>query len=88
MTIISIAVLSSVCAFAHCLEQDVPITSVAPYILEAAASARAGFVVEEATRIDDGGGVAYELEGSAGGSRYEILVSEDGDVLEIEEDDD
>ncbi len=68
-------------------EEHIPLADVPASVMEAAVAAVEGIKITEAeVEVEDGNKV-YELEGKANGVEYEIEVSEDGTVLEVEEDD-
>jgi hypothetical protein len=68
-------------------EAEVALDQVPEAVMKAARAAVPGIVIEEAEREVENGVLVYELEGTANGKEYEIEVSADGKVLEIEEDD-
>lgn len=63
-------------------ERDIAVSRVPAEVLEAARQAVPGFEATEA-EIE----YVYELDGEANGREYEIEVSADGEVKEIEEKD-
>jgi len=67
-------------------EEEIPLSEVPQVVKDAAAAAVPGIVLEEASRETEDERVIYELEGEANGTEYEIEVTEDGEVLEVEED--
>ncbi len=69
-------------------EVEIPLSEVPDLVKQAALDAIAEIVLEEAERETENGVVVYDLEGEAGGVDYEIEITEDGKVLEIEVDDD
>jgi len=69
-------------------EEEIPLSEVPAPVMTAAQGAVEGFVPEEAEVETEKGQMVYELEGQAAdGKEYEIEISVDGKVLEIEEDD-
>lgn len=69
-------------------EKEIALSEVPAPVLEAAKNAVEGFVPAEAEVETEKGKVLYELDGKAAdGKEYEIEVSADGKVLEVEEDD-
>jgi len=70
-------------------EEEVPLSSVPEVVKAAAATAVPGIVLDEAERETEDGLVVYDLEGEAGGKEYELEITADGTVLdvEVEEDD-
>ncbi len=69
-------------------EQDIEINQVPTVVTAAATKAVPGFIVESAELEKEDGKMVYELEGTANGKEYEIEISETGEVLEVESDDD
>ena len=63
---------------------EVPLAQVPQVVKDAAAKAVAGVVLEEAERETEDGRVVYELEGKAGDQEYAIEITADGEVLEVE----
>lgn len=69
-------------------ENEVALSEVPAPVMTAAKGTAEGFVPEEAEVETEKGQMVYELEGiAADGKEYEIEVSADGKVLEVEEDD-
>jgi uncharacterized membrane protein YkoI len=69
-------------------EVEIPLEEVPAIVLEAAKEAVPGIVITEAEyEIEDGERI-YELEGTLGDKEYEIEVSEQGKVLEVEKEGD
>ncbi len=84
--VLILAALVTGCAttgFDEDYEVDIPLEEVPAEIIEAAKSALPGFEIDaaeiEVMKI-------YELSGTSGGKNYEVEVTEDGTVLEVEED--
>ena len=69
-------------------EESVPLSEVPTKVKEAAKAAVKGIVFTEAERDYEDGRVVYELEGEADGKKYEVEVTPEGKVIEVEEDDD
>ena len=69
-------------------EQPIALSEVPAKAREAAAGAVEGIVLTGAEVEREGGRLVYELKGRANGKKYEIEVTADGEVLEIEQDDD
>lgn len=67
--------------------EKVPLAQVPQVVKDAAAKAVPGIVLEEAGRETEGVQVIYELEGEAGGQEYELEITADGEVLEVEVED-
>ncbi|MGD9021006.1 MAG: hypothetical protein PVJ71_00035 [Lysobacterales bacterium] len=67
------------CASLTVEERDIDLSQVPPDVLEAARQAVPGFEPTEA-EIE----YVYELDGEANGKAYEIEVSPDGEVKEVE----
>ena len=56
-------------------------------MLDAATAKLAGFVATSAEKECEGGKVVYSITGAVNGKTWEIEVSEDGTILEVEEED-
>jgi hypothetical protein len=73
-------------------EVEISLAEVPQAAKDAALAAVPGLVLEEAARETEDGATIYCLEGEAGGVEYELEVTADGRVLDIEseeeEDDD
>jgi len=69
-------------------EVVVPLKQVPADVVRAAEKAVPGIVLTRAEREVEDGVVVYDLEGTAQGTPYEVEVTAQGKVLEIEEDDD
>lgn len=69
-------------------EEVVPLSEVPQVVLEAAKKAVPGIVLNKAEREMESGEFLYDIEGLAAGIEYEIEISPDGTVLEIEKEDD
>ena len=67
---------------------EIPLSDVPQKVIDAARSAVPGIVFEEASVEMEDGLEVFELEGEADGVEYEIEVTAEGEVLEIERDDD
>ena len=68
-------------------EEDVPLSDVPPAVLDAARAVVPGIVLTEAEREKERGVWVYEVEGLLEGQEYEIEVTPEGKVLEVELDD-
>jgi len=68
-------------------EQDIKLTEVPAKVIHAAQEAKPGIEMEEAKRIDGEDRIFYELEGNLRDIDYEFLITEDGQLIEMEEDD-
>lgn len=66
-------------------EKDVPLSEVPQEVLEAAQGAVDGITITEAETEKEDGETVYILEGQANGKEYEIEVTPEGKVLEVEE---
>ena len=66
-------------------DTDIALANVPPAVIQAATAAIPGIVFSEAEIEMANGSVVYELEGTHVGREYEIEVSMDGKILEIEE---
>ena len=69
-------------------EERIDIAEVPDVVLKAAEEAVPGIVLEVAEVEREGGRLVYDLEGTAEGRRLEVEVTEEGEVLEIEDADD
>ncbi len=72
-------------------DEKVALDAVPQQVKDAALAAVPGLVLEKAEREVEKGVLVYDLEGKAGGIRYEVEVTAAGKVTEIEkgdEDDD
>ena len=69
-------------------EKEVPLSEVPPEALKAAQGAVDGVAITEAEMEKEDGHTVYVLEGEANGKEYEIEVTPEGKVLEVEEDED
>jgi len=68
-------------------EKSIPLSEVPAAARDAATAAVEGIVLTEAEVEKEDGQLVYELEGKVGEKEYEIEVTADGKVLEIEEED-
>jgi len=68
-------------------EKKIPISQVPTEAVEAAQSAVKGIILTEAEIEEQEGITVYELEGMANGIEYEIEVTADGKVLDVEQED-
>jgi len=66
-------------------EKEVPLSEVPQEALKAAQGAVDGITIAEAEMEKEDGQTLYILEGTAVGKEYEIEVTPEGKVLEIEE---
>jgi len=69
-------------------EEKVPLDQLPKAVKEAAEKAVKGIVLTEAEKETKGDKVTYEVEGKANGKEWEIAITPEGKVLEIEEDKD
>jgi len=67
--------------------KEIPLSQVPTEAVEAAQSAVEGITLTEAEMEEEEGITVYELEGMANGIEYEIEVTADGKVLEVEQED-
>ncbi|EDY82036.1 hypothetical protein VDG1235_1656 [Verrucomicrobiia bacterium DG1235] len=69
--------------------KDIDVKDLPPVVLESALKAVPGFIVEEAELEKENGVLVYELEGKStkDGFEYEIEISPEGEILEIEKGD-
>ncbi len=66
-------------------EKEIPLSQVPKEAVAAAQSAVEGITLTEAEVEEEKGQTVYELEGMANGIEYEIEVTADGKVLEVEQ---
>jgi hypothetical protein len=66
-------------------EKEVPLSEVPPEALKAAQSAVDGITLTEAEMEKENGETVYVFEGEANGKEYEIEVTPEGKILEVEE---
>ena len=66
-------------------EKDVPLSDVPAEALKAAQGAVDGITITEAEMEKEDGKTVYVFEGEASGKEYEIEVTPEGKVLEVEE---
>jgi len=66
-------------------EKEIPLSQVPEPALTAAQGAVEGITLTEAEMETEDGQTVYVLEGEAAGKEYEIEVTADGKVLEVEE---
>jgi len=69
-------------------EKEVPLDDVPESIINVALDTLPEFVITEAEIETTADGIIYELEGLLNGVKYEIEISSEGTILEIEKDDD
>ncbi|MEE9466046.1 MAG: PepSY domain-containing protein [Candidatus Neomarinimicrobiota bacterium] len=69
-------------------EEEIPLSEVPKEIIAAAQEAVPGIELTEAEVEKTRKGLVYELDGTVDGKEYEIVISADGEVLEIESEDD
>ncbi|MHC4206576.1 MAG: PepSY domain-containing protein [Planctomycetota bacterium] len=69
-------------------ENEVPLSEVPAEALEAAQGAVDGVTITEAEMEKEDGETVYVFEGEANGKEYEIEVTPEGKVLEVEEEGD
>ena len=68
-----------------CIERVIAFDKVPEPVKKAAEAKVPGLVVAMAEEIKKSGATQYELKGKANGRRYEVKLSEAGEVLEVEE---
>lgn len=68
-------------------EKEIPLSDVPKIVMDAAQKAVPGIELSEADVEETPDGLVYELEGILDGKEYEIEISADGTVLNIEEED-
>ncbi len=69
-------------------DKEVPLSEVPTPALQAAQGAVDGVILTEAEMDEEDGRTVYDIEGTANGVEYEIEVTADGKVLEVEQEDD
>lgn len=69
-------------------DEEIPLDQVPQVVKDAALAAVPGLVLEEAEKETENGVVLYCLEGAAGGKEYEVEVTENGTVVEVEDEGD
>ena len=69
-------------------EKPIPLSEVPTAARDAATAAVEGIVLTETEVENKDGHLVYEFEGKVGEKEYEIEVTADGKVLEVEEEDD
>ncbi len=69
-------------------DEQIELDDVPDHVLSAAQDAIEGFILDEAEKELMNGEIVFDLEGEAGGVRYELKIDSDGKVLKIEHDDD
>lgn len=69
-------------------EMEIDLDAVPANVIAAATSALPGIELSEAEYEEEEGLMVYELEGMLGDTRYEIEITPEGEVLEIEQIDD
>lgn len=69
-------------------DEAIALSKVPEPALEAAKAAVPGIVLTEAEVEEENGQAVYEMTGMAEGKKYEIEVTAEGKVLEVEQDDD
>lgn len=67
-------------------ETEILLSDVPPQVLAAARTALPGIELSSAELEEENGEIVLELSGILDGKEYEIEISPDGQVLEIEED--
>ena len=68
-------------------EKEIPLSQVPAASMEAAENAVENITITEAEVEEEDGQMVYDLEGIANGVEYEIEVTADGKVLEVEQED-
>ncbi len=68
-------------------EKEVPLSEVPAPALQAAQRAVEGIILTEAEMDMEDGRTVYDIEGTANGVEYEIEVTADGKILEVEQED-
>ena len=68
-------------------EKEIPLSQVPVVAVEAAQQAVENITLTEAAVEEEDGQTVYVLEGAADGKEYEIEVTADGKVLDVEQED-
>ena len=68
-------------------EKDIPLSQVPEAVVMAASQAVENITLTEAEVEKEDGQTVYTLEGTADGIEYEIEVTADGKILEVEQED-
>ena len=68
-------------------EVDIPLIDLPQAVMDAAQHSAEGIRLIEAEKITRESGVLYEVEGRVGTEVYEILVTPEGEILRVVEDD-
>ena len=69
-------------------EEEIALDQVPQAAKDAALAELPGFVIETAEKETENGQVLYGLEGTVNGEPYEVEVTADGQVIEVEKEDD
>lgn len=67
------------------VEKEIPVSEIPEAVLQAAQEALPGVMFTEAEMEESKGVITYELEGLKGDYEYEIELTADGKVIEIEQ---
>ena len=67
--------------------EEIALDKVPQAVIQAANAELPGFKISEASMETEDNMTVYELEGEVSGKKYEIELSADGQILEIEEED-
>jgi uncharacterized membrane protein YkoI len=68
-------------------EREIPLAEVPDVAIVAAEAAVAGLQISSAEAETEGGQLPYVIEGTAEGVEYEVEVTAQGEVVEVETDD-
>lgn len=68
-------------------EEDIDLSEVPAKVIQAAQEAKPGITLTESEIINDDGKTTYELEGYLNKEQFEILITEDGSLIEVKVDD-
>ena len=85
--VVALLLAGGIGVLAKVQEKEVPLSEVPEAVLDAAQKAVEGIELEEAEVEEEDGVLVYELEGTAQGAEYEIELTADGKVLEVERED-
>ena len=65
-------------------EREIPLSEVPEQVIAAAKAAVEGIILTEAEIEETRKGLIYEIEGYVGDTEYEIEITPEGDVIEVE----
>ncbi len=88
ITVVGLVICITLFAMGEDSETEIPLSEVPQKAIEAAQKAVDGIELVEAEVEEENGVLVYDLVGKAGGIEYEIEVTSEGKVLEVEQEDD